>query len=54
MTGVQPATGCYAFESDGKSYVIDHPSLADHYKLAARIAAAHAHIEMSWMQSYGK
>ena len=37
----------YSFVVDGKPFVIDHPALAEHYRLAARIAATQAHIELT-------
>ncbi len=47
MADNQPTAVAYGFQVDGKTYYINHPSLAGHYSLAAQIAATHAHIELT-------
>ena len=47
MADNQPTAVAYELQVDGKTYYINHPSLAGHYSLAAQIAATHAHIELT-------
>lgn len=47
MASSAPKPAVYVFESDGKTFVIDHPSLHSHYALAGQLSAVWAHIEFT-------